>query len=65
MRRSIRPAAFAANSSTKKIDLKKEENLISSHKLHLGVGTPRAINKCTKTQALVVRKFKQNARKMF
>ena len=46
-----------------KIDLKEEENLISSDDLQLGVGTTRAINKCTTTQALEVRKFKQNARK--
>ena len=46
-----------------KIDLRKEENLISSDNLHLGVGTTGAINKCTTTQALEVRKFKQNAQK--
>ena len=64
MERLICPAVFAVNSSTQKmlkIDLKKEENLISSDNLHLGVGTTRAINKCTKAQALEVRKFKQNA----
>ena len=33
--------------------------------LHLGVGTTRAINKCIAIQALELRKFKQNARKMF
>ena len=58
--RFIHPAVFAANSSTwkmLKIDLKKEENLISSENLHFGVGTRRA------TQALEVRKFKQNAQK--
>ena len=34
--------------------------------LHLGVGTTRAINKCIAAiQALELRKFKQNARKMF
>ena len=68
MGRSIRPAVFVANSSTwkmLKIDLKKEENLISSDNLHLGIGTIRAIKKCTTTQALEVRKFKQNARKFF
>ena len=64
MGRLICPAAFAANSSTwkmLKIRLKKEENLISSDNLYLGVGTIRAINKCTATQAIEVRKFKQNA----
>ena len=68
MGRFIRPAIFAAKSSTRKmlkIDLKKEENLISSDNLHLGIGTIKAINKCTTTQALEVRKFKQNARKVF
>ena len=68
MGRFIRPAIFAANSSTQKmvkIDLKKEENMISPGNLHLGVGTTRAINKCTTTQAVEVRKFKQNARKNF
>ena len=57
MGRFIRPAVFAANSSTwkmLKIDLKKEENLIFSDNLHLGVGTTRAINNCTTTQALEV-----------
>ena len=44
-----------------KINLKKEENLISSDNLHIAVGTTRAINKCTTIQALEVRKFKQNA----
>ena len=47
MGRFIRSAVFAANGSTQKmlkIDLKKEENLISSDNLHLGVGTTRAIN---------------------
>ena len=44
-------------------DLKKEENLISSDDIYLGVGTTRAINKCTTTHALEVRKFKQNAQK--
>ena len=44
-----------------KIILKKEENLICSHDLHIGVGTTRAINKCTTMEALEVRKFKQNA----
>ena len=59
---------FAANSSIEKmlkIDLKKEENLISSDNLHLGVGVTRAISKCTATQVLEVRKFKQNAVKFF
>ena len=54
MGRVIRPAVFAANSSTQKmlkIDLKKEENLISSDNLHLGVETTRAINKCTTTSS--------------
>ena len=46
-----------------KIDLRKEENLISSDNLYLGVGTTAAINKCTTTQALEVTKFKQNAQK--
>ena len=67
MGRFIRPAFFTAKSSTRKmlkIDLKKEENLISSDNLHLGIGTTKAINKCTTTQALEVRKFKQNARKV-
>ena len=67
MGRFIRPAFFAAKSSTRKMlktDLKKEENLISSDNLHLGIGTTKAINKCTTTQALEVRKFKQNARKV-
>ena len=48
-----------------KINLKKEENLISSDNLHLGVGATRAISKCTTTQVLEVRKFKQNAVKFF
>ena len=64
--RFIHPGVFAANSSTRKmlkIDLKKEENFISSDNLHRGVGTTRAIKKCTTTQALEVRKFKQNAQK--
>ena len=68
MGRFIRPAVFAANSSTRKmlkIDLKKEENFISSDNLQLGVETIRPINKCTTTQALEVRKFKQNARTFF
>ena len=62
----ICPAVFAANSSIQKmlkIGLKKEENLIPSDDLHLGVRTTRAINKCTTTQVLDVRKFKQNAQK--
>ena len=66
MGRFIRPAVFAANSSTwkiLKIDLKKKENFISSGNLHLGVEAARAINKCITTQALEVGKFKQNARK--
>ena len=46
-----------------RIDFKKEENLISSGDLQLGVGTTGAIKKCTTTQALEVRKFKQIARK--
>ena len=46
-----------------KIILKKEENLISSHNVHIGVGTTRIISKCTTMQALEVRKFKQNAQK--
>ena len=46
-----------------KTDLKKEENLISSDNLYFGVRTTRAINKCTTTQTLEVRKFKQNAQK--
>ena len=60
--KTIRSAVFPANSSTckmSKIDLKKEENLISSDNLHLGVGTTRAINKCTTTKAIEVRKFRQ------
>ena len=48
-----------------KIDLKKQENLISSDNLYLGVRTMRTINKFTKTQALEVRKFNQNGRKFF
>ena len=59
MRRLIYPAVFAANSSTQKmlkIDLKKEEDLISSDKLCHGVGTTRAINKFKTTQVLEVRK---------
>ena len=55
MGRFIRLAVFAVSSSTRKmlkIDLKKEEKLISSDNLHLGVGTTRAVNKCTTTQAL-------------
>ena len=66
MGRFICPAVFEANSSSwkmLKIDLKKEENLISSDKLHLGVRTTRITNKFTTTQTLEVRKFKQNARK--
>ena len=66
MERLICPAVFAVNSSTQKmlkIDLKKEENLISSDNLHLGVGTTRTVNKCITTQTLEVRKFKKNARK--
>ena len=47
-----------------KTDLKKEENLISSDNLYFGVRTTRAINKCTTTQTLEVRKFKQNAQKV-
>ena len=43
--------------------MKKEENLISSDNLHLGVGTTRTVNKCITTQTLEVRKFKKNARK--
>ena len=65
--KTIRSAVFPANSSTckmSKIDLKKEENLISSDNLHLRVGTTRAINKCTTTKAIEVRKFRQNAQKM-
>ena len=68
MGRFIRLAVFAVSSSTRKmlkIDLKKEEKLFSSDNLHLEVGTTRAVNKCTTTQALKVRKFKQNARKFF
>ena len=56
------------DSSTRKIlkiDLEKEKNFISSYNLHLGVGTARAINKFTTTQALEVRKFKQNSRRFF
>ena len=63
MGRFIHPAIFTVNSSTEKIvkiDLKKEENSISPDDLHLGVGT-RAINKCTTTQVLEVRKIKENA----
>ena len=59
--KTIRSAVFPANSSTwkmSKIDLKKEENLISSDNLHLGVGRTRAINKCTTTKAIEVRKFR-------
>ena len=55
MGRFVHPAVFAANSSTQKmlkIDFKKEENLISYDNLCLGVGTTRAINKCTTMQAL-------------
>ena len=62
----IRPAVFAANSSTRKIlkiDLKKGGKLITSDTLPLGSRTARAINKYTTTQALEVRKFKQNAQK--
>ena len=58
MGRFIHPAVFAGNSSTwkmLKIDLKKEENLISSDNLNLGVGTTRTIYKCTTTQVLEVR----------
>ena len=68
MGRLLRPAVFTRNSSTwkmLKIDLKKEENLISSHNLHVGVRTTRAFNKCTTTQAPQVRKLKQNARKFY
>ena len=64
--RFICPAIFEANSNTRKmlrIDFKKEENLISSGDLQLGVGTTGAIKKCTTTQALEVRKFKQITRK--
>ena len=46
MGRFICSAVFAANTSTRKmlkIDLKKEENLIPSNNLHLGVGATRAI----------------------
>ena len=65
-RKFICQAVFAANSHTRKmlkIILKKEENLISSHNVHIGVGTTRIISKCTTMQALEVRKFKQNAQK--
>ena len=68
MGRFICTAVFAANSTTRKmlkINLKKEQNLISSDNLYLGVGTTRATNKCTATQTLEVRKFKQNTRKIF
>ena len=68
MGRLLRPAVFTRNSSTwkmLKIDLKKEENLISSDNLHVGVRATRAFNKCTTTQAPQVRKLKQNARKFF
>ena len=68
MGRFICPAVFAGNSSIwkmLKIDLKKQENLISSDNLYLGVRTTRTINKFTKTQALEVRKFNQNGRKFF
>ena len=68
MGRFIRPAVFAVTSSTRKMsktDLEKEENLISSDNLYFGVRTTRAMNKCTTTQTLEVRKFKQNARKFF
>ena len=56
------------DSSTRKIlkiDLEKEKNFISSYNLHLGVETARAINKFTATQALEVRKFKQNSQRFF
>ena len=59
MGKFIRPAVFAENSSTRK--MQKEENLISSDNLHLAVGTTRGMNKCTTTLALEVRRFKQNA----
>ena len=65
MERFICPAVFAVGSSTwkmLKINLKKEEKLISSDNIHL-VGTARAINKCTATQALEVKTSKQIARK--
>ena len=65
MERFICPAVFAVISSTwkmLKINLKKEEKLISSDNVRL-VGTARAINKCTATQALEVKKSKQNAQK--
>ena len=61
MGRFIHPAVFTVNSSTEKIvkiDLRKEENLISPDDFHLGVGT-RAINKCTTTRVLEVRKSKK------
>ena len=60
--RIIGRAVFAISSSSRKmlkLDLKKEEKLISSDNSHLGVGTTRAINKCTTAEALEVRKFKQ------
>ena len=63
MERFICPAVFAVGSSTwkmLKINLKKEEKLISSDNINL-VGTARAINKCT--AALEVKKSKQIARK--
>ena len=63
MGRFIRPAVFATNGSTwkmLKIDLRKEKNMIFSSNLHLGIGAAGAINKCTTTQALEVRKLKQN-----
>ena len=42
----------------------RKKKLNSSDNLHLGVGTTRAINKCTTTKAIEVRKFRQNAQKM-
>ena len=65
--RFICPAVLAANSSTQKmwkINLKKEGNLISSDNINLGIiGTTRAISKCTETQPLETRKFKQYTQK--
>ena len=46
-----------------KIDLNKWEKFITSDTLSPGLRTARAINKYTTTQALEVRKFKQNAQK--
>ena len=62
MGRFVCSAVFAVISSTRKmlkINLKKEENLISSDNVHVGVGATRAINNISSG------KFKQNAQKIF